>query len=267
MIGLAVLGVLAVIPVLLHTSVGVLASWVADTWARFKGWLKLKIALFFARRSLPQLIKKAAFGADAGTFVALSEKPPGCPVLESIPQELADQATTRSRQVAAEGGQILLRAAATQDLDIFAIKTNVREAFENVALVHSMYYGATTLKERIAQLVARPAGDEPLPLMPLFARLGSVSALPLFDWHRWRSSNASDAAKSVIANGASPMRPTWVRMAFPQAIRSDQDGGPAAGTEGASRPHAGDGESPGTAGTTENSGGLIPGPSAQSSER
>jgi hypothetical protein len=160
---------LALLPFIVLTSVGVvvsLLSWCTSVLLRA---VLLRGAKRLGRVSLPILVRKAAFGADDGKFLAVSDLPPGVATLEPIPDDLLDEAIVVGGQVGSEAGQAVLGAVVRTD--VFAIKTQVEDALSNTALVHSHYYRSPHVKARIAQLIAQPAKPWPTPLFPWLGNL------------------------------------------------------------------------------------------------
>lgn len=226
LIGAVVFALIAAIPVLFAAVVGTATSLTIGALGQWSRWLKLKVALWYGHRSLPELVRKAAFGADLGTFVGLLNKPPGCLVLEGISSELAAQASKLSGRLAAETGQTLLRATMVVDSDVFAVKTVVPEALSNVALAHSLYYQAPAVGNSIGQLVAGSAGTE-LTRMMAASKLKGLFSLP-GNWNTLSLPNCSSLMAPVMPKKSASTKPPVAGDSAPPGADSSDRG---AGTE------------------------------------
>lgn len=190
---MAVLWICATLPLLIMAAAGAVYS--AVTWliSGIMGAIMLGGARLLGRLALPVLVRKAALGADSGSFVKVADLPPGVLARVPISAELRAQAADVSHRFGQDTGQVMLHAIA--NMDPFAIKSRVTDALTNTSLAHSYYYRATEVKEKIAHLIAvRPATlDSPL--------AGSwLTRLPLADW----LSDTGTAPPSATSQGMQP---------------------------------------------------------------
>lgn len=118
-------------------------------------------ALFFKfvaptvlRWLVPWMLRRAAFGADLGRFMRVSERPPGVLACEPISAALEEQAAALSLQYgSAIGGATFAAVAGDGNL---SLKSHIEQALTNKSLAHSLYYQAPEIIEAIARYVMQP---------------------------------------------------------------------------------------------------------------
>ncbi len=182
----AVLWLCATLPLLVMAAAGAVYSGVTWLIGGIVAAVMVGGARKLGRLALPVLVRKAALGADSGSFVEVADLPPGVVARVPISDELRAQAAEVSRRFGQDTGQVTLHAIA--NMDPFAIKSRVTDALTNTSLAHSYYYRATEVKEKIAHLIA----VRPVALDSVLA--GSwLTRLPLTDWLRDTSTSPSTA--------------------------------------------------------------------------
>jgi hypothetical protein len=171
-----VLLVCAVLPSLIMATFLTIYSIVMRTASVIIGRIVLSVAKLLGRLALPVLVCKAVFGQDRGRFLEVKDLPPDVGHREDISERLHNDAANASQRLSRDIGQALLHAVAKGDA--FAIKAQVTHALTDTKLAHSYYYKAPEIRERIAQLIAKPPPQ-------------SRESLPWFDWERWLNTTNS----------------------------------------------------------------------------
>lgn len=190
---IAVLWFCATLPLLIMAAAGAVYSGMTWLINGIVAAIMVGGARLLGRLALPVLVRKAALGADSGSFVEVADLPPGVLARVPISAELRAQAADVSHRFGQDTGQVMLQAIA--NMDPFAIKSRVTDALTNTSLAHSYYYRATEVKEKIAHLIAvRPAALDSL-------LVGSwLTRLPLADWLK----DTSTSSPSATGQGMQP---------------------------------------------------------------
>ena len=190
---MAVLWVCATMPLLIMAAAGAVYSGVTRLISGIVAAIMVGGARLLGRLALPVLVRKAALGADSGSFVEVADLPPGVRARVPISAELRAQAADVSHRFGQDTGQVMLHAIA--NMDPFAIKSRVTDALTNTSLAHSYYYRATEVKEKVAHLIAvRPAALDSTLAGSWLARL------PLADWLK----DTSTSPPSATGQGMQP---------------------------------------------------------------
>ena len=118
-------------------------------------WCKYLLAVFAAGLawvSLPSLMLKAAFGIDRGSFVSVSNTPPGVTELVPLNDAMRAESAELSKEFGSSSGASILRGIVSHDP--FAIKSQIEAALTDTRMVHSHYYQSTEIRSVIAKLIA-----------------------------------------------------------------------------------------------------------------
>jgi pimeloyl-ACP methyl ester carboxylesterase len=141
----------ALLPLILTAIVDLSVMLVKRIYDRSKRAL-VALAAGLAWMSLPSLMLKAAFGVDQGSFVSVSQKPPGVTELETLSDELRAETNNLSRLLGSSRGTNVLSGIVSRDP--FAIKSQITAALTDSRLVHSHYYQCAEIRRLIAKLIA-----------------------------------------------------------------------------------------------------------------
>lgn len=167
---LILLWVLAALPLLLMLAAAAVYAFFSRHVGAAAGAAGLHSAKVLGGIALPRLVRKAAFGADQGQFIQLSDFPPEVTAHQELSPALLDEIGQIGRQYGQAAGRSMLDAL--QSEDAFAIKAQVTRALSDTALAHSHYYRSPEILARIAELIIEPAKVPE----PPFGR---------FDFRRW----------------------------------------------------------------------------------
>ena len=154
----AFLWVLVFLPRVLTAVITGLISFVRMLFSRALSFIAFRGAVLLGRIALPALVRNAAFGADEGRFVEVSELPPGVCALEPLSPEVKADAARVGTTFSAHTGNATIEAITHGDA--FSIKDRVTDALTNEALAHGYYYKSAEIQRAIARLIAaRPPFD------------------------------------------------------------------------------------------------------------